>query len=263
MTFLSLAILLWNIRFLLLKPTLQPMRNAQLRSNALGKCMATAQFTARQLNRSVRMWTNTPSSPTAESTVAQHTSWEEDVRRYATSDLCQQLWSCTVVLLSGLKFDSAALCIQISTAIGSVQSINMVCGRRLENFLQRLLEEIQAGPLNSDILLQSDFVLGLATAPPTEDSTMQFPQFARTTTSGRGAITSTCGDVIEGDGSGVPTAQEDPWPRVLSLLQEVQRAQMAYQSPTFAAPAPTLRATRKQSAGSSTGKERMSISNLI
>ncbi|KAL1628291.1 hypothetical protein SLS54_001864 [Diplodia seriata] len=140
-------------RFHLSRHNLSSACHPAERIDALNRCLAVAQDTAKYISRSML-------SPPAFHDGAgepgfRGDSWQARILATAKHMLCTHLWRCTLVLCFRAEYVAALTCVRASAAIGSARKVNMACGRNLSFFLDRLTERIQSGT-GSQTMLEVD-----------------------------------------------------------------------------------------------------------
>ncbi|KAL1641752.1 hypothetical protein SLS58_005791 [Diplodia intermedia] len=130
-------------RFHLSRHNLSSACHPTERIDALNRCLAVAQDTAKYISRSML-------SPPAFHDGAgepgfRGDSWQARILATAKHMLCTHLWRCTLVLCFRAEYVAALTCVRASAAIGSARKVNTACGRNLSFFLDRLTERIQSG----------------------------------------------------------------------------------------------------------------------
>jgi hypothetical protein len=105
------------------------------RAEALSRCIAVAQETAKYISRTLY-------SPTRSDT---EKNWHTRVALVASNMMCLHLWRCMLVLCFRGDYDAAFMCLHASTAIGKTRIINSACGKHLVFFLGQLLGRVRSG----------------------------------------------------------------------------------------------------------------------
>lgn len=129
-------ICLQNARLLLQRHNLTPSCPADLRLEAIDKCVMVARDTAMTLSRCL----DPALSPKAASS--------EKPRLLAISAstvLCMHLWRCLLFLLFRADYAPAIILVQAASSIGGARPVNQCCGRHVEFFLHLLYSRLQKG----------------------------------------------------------------------------------------------------------------------
>lgn len=127
---------LQNARLLLQRHNLTPSCTADLRLEAIDKCVLVARDTAMILSRCL----DPALSPTQEAA--------ERSRMLAISAstfLCMHIWRCLLYLLFRADYLPALVLVQAASAIGGARGVNGCCGRHVDFFLGMLYARRQQG----------------------------------------------------------------------------------------------------------------------
>jgi hypothetical protein len=126
---------LLSAQFHLYRRNLTPACSPPGRAEALSRCVAVAQETAKYISRTLY-------SPTKSDT---EKNWHTRVTLVASNMVCLHLWRCMMVLCFRGDYDAAFMCLHVSTAIGKTRKINSACGKHLVFFLDELLSRVRSG----------------------------------------------------------------------------------------------------------------------
>lgn len=126
---------LLTARFHLYRRSLSPVCQSVERAEALHRCLAVAQDTAKYISRALHC----PSKPESEK------SWHARVAPIASNMVCLHLWRSTLILCLRGEYDAALMCLHLSNAIGKLRKVNVACGRNISFFLDQLQERNRSG----------------------------------------------------------------------------------------------------------------------
>jgi hypothetical protein len=126
---------LLSAQFHLYRRNLTPVCPQQVRAEALSRCVAVAQETAKYVSRTLY-------SPTRSDN---ETHWHTRMALIASNMVCLHLWRCMLVLCFRGDYDAAFMCLHVSNAIGKTRKINSACGKHLVFFLEQLLGRVRNG----------------------------------------------------------------------------------------------------------------------
>ncbi|GME31940.1 hypothetical protein GTA08_BOTSDO07339 [Neofusicoccum parvum] len=154
---LTSVLVLHFTRFHLSRHNLSSACHPAERVDALNRCLAVAQDTAKYISRSMLSppaFHDAPGEPSFRGD-----SWQARILASAKHMLCTHLWRCTLILCFRADYSSALTCVRVSTAIGSLRKVNTACGRNLAFFLDRLTERIQSGNGSQNMLEMDEEML--------------------------------------------------------------------------------------------------------
>jgi hypothetical protein len=126
---------LLSAQFHLYRRNLTPLCPQQVRAEALSRCVAVAQETAKYISRTLYSPTRSDSEK----------NWHTRVALVASNMACLHLWRCMLVLCFRGDYDAAFMCLHVSTAIGKTRKINSACGKHLVFFLDQMLSRTRSG----------------------------------------------------------------------------------------------------------------------
>lgn len=123
-------------RFTLFRRNISPVCAQAERTEALRRCVAVAQDTARYISRTLQTSPVLPDSETA---------WGTKVTKIASNLICIHLWRCMLILCFHAEYDAALMCLRLSSHIGDIRKINTACAKNFAFFLDRLGERLRSG----------------------------------------------------------------------------------------------------------------------
>jgi hypothetical protein len=126
---------LLSAQFHLYRRNLTPLCHQQGRAEALSRCVAVAQETAKYISRTLYSPTRSDSER----------NWHTRVALVASNMACLHLWRCMLVLCFRGDYDAAFMCLHVSNAIGKTRKINTACGKHLIFFLDQILNRVRSG----------------------------------------------------------------------------------------------------------------------
>lgn len=131
---LPTIITLQMARFLLFRRNISPVCRPAERAEALHRCTAVAQDTAKYIARTLH---GPPGSSDSD--------WRARVSQIASNMICMHLWRCVLMLCFRADYEGASMCLHLSAAMGDIRKVNVACGKNLTFFLDRLLDRVRTG----------------------------------------------------------------------------------------------------------------------
>lgn len=123
-------------RFHLYRRNISPVCRPPERAEAIARCTAVAQDTARYISRTLQ-------TPAGKSEWEK--SWQTRVALLASNMICIHVWRCLLMLCFRGDYEAALACLHLPVAIGDLRKVNTACGRNLAFFLDRLTERVRSG----------------------------------------------------------------------------------------------------------------------
>ncbi|PSN74279.1 hypothetical protein BS50DRAFT_12541 [Corynespora cassiicola Philippines] len=133
---LSPLLTLQFARFHLYRRNLSPACRSAERTEALGRCVAVAQDTAKYISRTLH--------PTASPSDSEK-NWQIKIAQMASNMMSLHIWRCILVLCLRGDYDGALICLKLASAIDGVRDVNISCGKHLLFFLDQLTDRIRIG----------------------------------------------------------------------------------------------------------------------
>lgn len=130
------VLLLQVARFHLFRHNMSPVCPPRDRIEALRRCASVAQDTAKYISRTTQAPATRPETDK---------SWQVRVTQLTSNWMCMHLWRCMLALCFDEEYDSALVCLRLSSAIGDLRKVNIACAKNLLFFLERLKERIMSG----------------------------------------------------------------------------------------------------------------------
>ena len=161
---LSLCLSTQSIRMFLYRHNLSTMCSREARRDAIDRCIAVGQDTARVITRSMLG----PSSPNQQYQnpeigdyvdTGHGSEWQRRLAAMFPSMSCTHLWRCTLFLSLRGHYSSALTLVRASAAVGELRKNNIACGRNLRFFLNRLTERLRSGCLAPEQLEDDEEML--------------------------------------------------------------------------------------------------------
>ncbi|KAF2828262.1 hypothetical protein CC86DRAFT_465979 [Ophiobolus disseminans] len=145
---------LLSAQFHLYRRNLTPTCHPPERAEALSRCIAVAQDTARYISRIL----HSPPKPDSDK------SWPTRVTLVASNMVCLHLWRCMLVLCFHGDYDAALMCLHLSSAIGNARRLNIECGKYTIFFLEQLLNRVRSGSGSPQQLEHDEEILAYVSA---------------------------------------------------------------------------------------------------
>jgi hypothetical protein len=123
-------------RFCLYRRNLSPVCRPVERSEALRRCTAVAQDTAKYISRTLH---GPPGKQESEK------SWQTRISQLASNTICIHLWRSILILCLRTDYEAALMCLHMSITIGNLRKINTACGKNITFFLERLMDRVRSG----------------------------------------------------------------------------------------------------------------------
>jgi len=271
-------------RIMLYRHNLTVLCTMQERNEALGKCFSAALDTVGYIRRCM---SSPPASP-EKSTIGSGSkkSFEDSIRIQSDNFICKHIWRTTLILCFKGDYDSAGVCIRLSTIIGDMRKVNMACGRNLSWFLSQLLARVKSGNASPQQLESDEEMMAYASGDLQGDPEnawiwagggAQAQEAASTTT----ALTGTQNAEDKPPLTALLTEREmndwGGWERVQNLLQELMQEQekqrgmhQGYRESPHSttkrlklSPSSTPTPTTSSASAPPAGASRISIANII
>jgi hypothetical protein len=147
-------------RIILYRHNLTIQCTRQERNEAMDNCLRTALDTVSYIKRCLASPPPSPErlGPTSNARLG----LEEKIRMQADHFICKHIWRTTLILCFRGDYDSAMVCVRLSSIIGDMRKVNMACGRNLSWFLGQLLSRARADQLTSHQLEMDEEMVAYA-----------------------------------------------------------------------------------------------------